>query len=205
MLWLGDFVTACCHPTGVQHDAVSGESANHGDAIILLHGQMRIQENEDLRQAIRQREGNIIGRLCREMPLCRIQVENKRRVAREVLHGGGGRHAQGRPSCRDGDLSITQRTDSQVLGAPRLKRQPLLSTVMSSGQNFSGALSAWKGRVRGDERNGSLTSIHLDINLSELQKTMDQQGLELVENQKENVVGRKALADKTKGEKKHAL
>ena len=34
---------------------------------------------------------------------------------------------------------------------------------------------------------------------------MDQQGLELVENQKENVVGRKALADKTKGEKKHAL
>lgn len=29
---------------------------------------------------------------------------------------------------------------------------------------------------------------------------MDQQGLELVENQKESVVGRKALADKTKGE-----
>jgi hypothetical protein len=38
-----------------------------------------------------------------------------------------------------------------------------------------------------------------DINLSELQKTLDAQGIEVVENQKENVVGRKALADKTKG------
>lgn len=39
----------------------------------------------------------------------------------------------------------------------------------------------------------------LEINLSELQKTLDSQGLEVVENQKESVVGRKALADKTKG------
>jgi len=39
----------------------------------------------------------------------------------------------------------------------------------------------------------------LDINLSELQKTLDAQGIELVDNQKESVVGRKALADKTKG------
>lgn len=39
----------------------------------------------------------------------------------------------------------------------------------------------------------------LEINLSELQKTLDTQGLEVVENQKESVVGRKALADKTKG------
>jgi hypothetical protein len=38
-----------------------------------------------------------------------------------------------------------------------------------------------------------------DINLSELQKTLDAQGIEVVENQKENVVGRKALADRTKG------
>ena len=38
-----------------------------------------------------------------------------------------------------------------------------------------------------------------DINLSELQKTLDAQGIELVENQKESVVGRKALADRTKG------
>jgi len=40
---------------------------------------------------------------------------------------------------------------------------------------------------------------NLDINLSELQKTLDAQGIELVDNQKESVVGRKALADKTKG------
>lgn len=39
-----------------------------------------------------------------------------------------------------------------------------------------------------------------EINLSELQKTLDAQGVELVENQKESVVGRKALADRTKGE-----
>jgi len=38
-----------------------------------------------------------------------------------------------------------------------------------------------------------------EINLAELQKTLDAQGLELVENQKENVLGRKALADRTKG------
>ena len=38
-----------------------------------------------------------------------------------------------------------------------------------------------------------------EINLSELQRTLDAQGVELVENQKESVVGRKALADRTKG------
>lgn len=52
-------------------------------------------------------------------------------------------------------------------------------------QNFSGALSTWK-----------------DIDLSELQKTLDSQGIEIVENQKESVVGRKALADRTKDFKK---
>ncbi|KAI0663567.1 CASP C terminal-domain-containing protein [Cubamyces menziesii] len=52
-------------------------------------------------------------------------------------------------------------------------------------QNFSGALATWK-----------------DINLSELQKTLDAQGIEIVENQKESVVGRKALADRTKEFKK---
>ena len=40
---------------------------------------------------------------------------------------------------------------------------------------------------------------HLDINLAELQKTLDTQGIEIVENQKESVVGRKDLADRTKG------
>ncbi|KIK67230.1 hypothetical protein GYMLUDRAFT_37309 [Collybiopsis luxurians FD-317 M1] len=52
-------------------------------------------------------------------------------------------------------------------------------------QNFSGALATWR-----------------DINLSELQKTLDAQGIELVDNQKESLVGRKALADKTKEFKK---
>ncbi|KAI0309068.1 hypothetical protein OF83DRAFT_1024307, partial [Amylostereum chailletii] len=54
--------------------------------------------------------------------------------------------------------------------------------MASVEQNFSGALSTWK-----------------NINLLELQKTLDTQGVELVENQKESVVGRKALADRTKG------
>ncbi|KAG8927470.1 hypothetical protein FRC01_007453 [Tulasnella sp. 417] len=57
--------------------------------------------------------------------------------------------------------------------------------MASPAHNFSDALAAWK-----------------DINLAELQKTLDQQGLELVENQKESVIGRKALADKTKEFKK---
>ncbi|KAF9529197.1 CASP C terminal-domain-containing protein [Crepidotus variabilis] len=56
---------------------------------------------------------------------------------------------------------------------------------MASETNFSAALSTWK-----------------DINLSELQKTLDTQGIELVDNQKESVVGRKALAEKTKDFKK---
>ena len=38
-----------------------------------------------------------------------------------------------------------------------------------------------------------------DINLSELQKTLDAQGVELVENQKESMVSRKALSERTKG------
>ncbi len=41
---------------------------------------------------------------------------------------------------------------------------------------------------------------YTDISLSELQKTMDVQGIEVVENQKESVLGRKALADRTKGQ-----
>ncbi|KZV74457.1 hypothetical protein PENSPDRAFT_206234 [Peniophora sp. CONT] len=57
--------------------------------------------------------------------------------------------------------------------------------MASAGDNFSAALSAWKA-----------------INLLELQKTLDTQGVELVENQKESFVGRKALADRTKDFKK---
>ncbi|KAJ3567586.1 hypothetical protein NP233_g6271 [Leucocoprinus birnbaumii] len=56
---------------------------------------------------------------------------------------------------------------------------------MSNETNFSGALTTWR-----------------DINLSELQKTLDAQGIEIVDNQKESVIGRKALADKTKEFKK---
>lgn len=51
--------------------------------------------------------------------------------------------------------------------------------------DFTQALSVWK-----------------EIDLSELQKKLDTQGLELVDNQKESVVGRKGLADKTKEFKK---
>ena len=66
--------------------------------------------------------------------------------------------------------------------------------------NFSGALATWKsmphlvGFVM-----VLLIATSIDVKLSELQKTLDTQGVELVENQKESVVGRKALADKTKG------
>ncbi|KAJ4476999.1 CASP C terminal-domain-containing protein [Lentinula edodes] len=52
-------------------------------------------------------------------------------------------------------------------------------------QSFSGALTTWR-----------------EINLSELQKTLDSQGIEIVDNQKDSFVGRKALADKTKDFKK---
>ncbi|KAK4054374.1 hypothetical protein OIO90_003607 [Microbotryomycetes sp. JL221] len=51
--------------------------------------------------------------------------------------------------------------------------------------NFSAALKVWG-----------------DINLHELQKVLDKQGLEIVENQKENMVGRKKLAEQTREFKK---
>lgn len=46
---------------------------------------------------------------------------------------------------------------------------------------------------------------HVEINLSELQRTLDAQGFEVVENQKESVVGRKALADRTKGTRTNVI
>ncbi|WVR00235.1 hypothetical protein IAU59_007377 [Kwoniella sp. CBS 9459] len=52
-------------------------------------------------------------------------------------------------------------------------------------ENFSAALTTWK-----------------EINLSELQKSLDSTALELVENQKENLVGRKKLAEQTREFKK---
>lgn len=38
-----------------------------------------------------------------------------------------------------------------------------------------------------------------DINLGDLQKTLDAQGLEIIDNQKENMMGRKKLAEQTRG------
>ncbi|WVO21140.1 uncharacterized protein IAS62_002445 [Cryptococcus decagattii] len=52
-------------------------------------------------------------------------------------------------------------------------------------QNFSAALATWK-----------------EINLSELQKNLDATAVELVDNQKENLVGRKKLAEQTREFKK---
>jgi homeobox protein cut-like len=69
-----------------------------------------------------------------------------------------------------------------------------------SEQNFSGALATWKSTwVLHTPMSFVCSHITPDIDLSELQKTLDAQGIEVVENQKESVVGRKALADKTKG------
>ncbi|KAI9633995.1 CASP C terminal-domain-containing protein [Dioszegia hungarica] len=53
-------------------------------------------------------------------------------------------------------------------------------------QNFSAALATWKA----------------EIGLSELQRNLDTTASELVENQKENLVGRKKLADQTREFKK---
>jgi homeobox protein cut-like len=65
--------------------------------------------------------------------------------------------------------------------------------------NFSGALATWKSTWIYPCLGLVCSRIAPDINLFELQKTLDAQGIEVVENQKEGVVGRKALADKTKG------
>jgi homeobox protein cut-like len=68
-----------------------------------------------------------------------------------------------------------------------------------SEHNFSGALTTWKSTWVYPCVNLACSHFASDINLSELQKILDAQGIEVVENQKESVVGRKALADKTKG------
>ncbi|KAG1771726.1 CASP C terminal-domain-containing protein [Suillus occidentalis] len=57
--------------------------------------------------------------------------------------------------------------------------------MSAAEHNFSGALATWK-----------------DIKLHELQKTLDAQGIEIVDNQKESILGRKQLADRTKEFKK---
>ncbi|OAX40365.1 hypothetical protein K503DRAFT_768625 [Rhizopogon vinicolor AM-OR11-026] len=57
--------------------------------------------------------------------------------------------------------------------------------MSATEHNFSGALATWK-----------------EIKLQELQKSLDAQGIEIVDNQKESVLGRKQLADRTKEFKK---
>ncbi|KAI5477893.1 Golgi membrane protein [Pseudohyphozyma bogoriensis] len=60
-----------------------------------------------------------------------------------------------------------------------------MSSTEDGPTNFSQALTTWK-----------------DINLAELQKTLDKQGLEIVEGQKDNMMGRKKLAEQTREFKK---
>ena len=67
-----------------------------------------------------------------------------------------------------------------------------------SSASFADALGAWKGNIR-LVWSISLLICSSAINLSELQKTLDQQGIELVDSQKESVISRKALAERTKG------
>ena len=85
-----------------------------------------------------------------------------------------------------------------ALGRGRIRLEVVLNLMALPEQNFSGALETWKSEVDLTYTYYVLTSLP-DINLSELQKTLDAQGIEVVESQKESVVGRKALADKTKG------
>ena len=83
----------------------------------------------------------------------------------------------------------------------RRKTSSLSVTMSSAEHNFSGALATWKGVthilvfVR-----FSQPSRYPAINLHELQKTLDAQGVEVVENQKENVLSRKSLSERTKGQ-----
>ncbi|EFP84358.2 uncharacterized protein PGTG_10078 [Puccinia graminis f. sp. tritici CRL 75-36-700-3] len=57
-----------------------------------------------------------------------------------------------------------------------------MTTVLPDGSDFSQALATWR-----------------DINLSTLQKSLDTSGLEIVENQKDSLMGRKKLAEQTRG------
>lgn len=75
-------------------------------------------------------------------------------------------------------------------------------------QNFSAALATWKGErfshlvpTASSHLNTFelLTCFYIEINLSELQKNLDTTAVELVDNQKENLIGRKKLAEQTRG------
>jgi homeobox protein cut-like len=65
-----------------------------------------------------------------------------------------------------------------------LEPSRLISSPSNSGtsHNFSSALAIWK-----------------QIDLSNLQTNLQTQGEELLQNQKESLIGRKKLADQTRG------
>ncbi|KAK7205025.1 CASP C terminal-domain-containing protein [Myxozyma melibiosi] len=74
--------------------------------------------------------------------------------------------------------------ESKLAASTKPKGSALTSSTLTLEERktpFEQALKAWS-----------------DINLTELQKQLDSQGLEIVENQKVSVVGRKELASKTK-------
>ena len=99
------------------------------------------------------------------------------------------------------NVATRARRRSRCLRSSSVDSKPtVFIATMSTESNFSAALATWKGK-RWDIY-CIVFLIYLlvpEINLSDLQKTLDAQGIEIVENQKESVVGRKSLAERTKG------
>lgn len=95
-------------------------------------------------------------------------------------------------ALRSATLGLHEFKSSANVDAPRC-------AMTAVEHNFSSALSTWKGAYGNIQRAKPLISFLSDINLAELQKTLDTQGIEIVDNQKESLVGRKALAERTKG------
>ncbi|MBW0526833.1 hypothetical protein O181_066548 [Austropuccinia psidii MF-1] len=92
-------------------------------------------------------------------------------------------------SSRADHSQLTPSTNQVANQASRGSIRKLLghtmSSVLSDGSGFSQALATWR-----------------EINLSSLQKTLDASGLEIVENQKDSLLGRKKLAEQTREFKK---
>ncbi|KAK9366527.1 CASP C terminal-domain-containing protein [Lipomyces kononenkoae] len=77
--------------------------------------------------------------------------------------------------------NITNGNAGENADAPSSKSRPVGTSLQEQATPFEQALKAWR-----------------DINLSDLQRQLDNQGLEIVENQKVSLLGRKELATKTK-------
>lgn len=73
--------------------------------------------------------------------------------------------------------------------------------VRASWRKPTFLLPSRHGRVSTSDAAKCLTDSNAEINLTDLQKSLDTTALELVENQKENQVGRKKLAEQTRGQK----